>query len=173
MRLFLVAAALLCWLPAQAKSGPPRRSIKPVIVWSDIDSHIKESSFSCLRSAEEWSKVWRAHKGCTPDDLCPPTPEVDFGSYMVIALFTGPYSQELGLTIDSVDDEKDIIRLRFERSVYSIAGLVKPKRTHGYAFVVLPKSKTAIVIEERELRDRFEPLEKAVWRERARLDAVK
>ena len=50
---------------------------------------------------------------------------------------------------------------------------VKPTPTYSYAFVVVPKSKKAIVIEERLLRERSEPLEKAVWHERARLEAVK
>ena len=146
-----------------------------MVVWTDIDSHITKPSFSCLRSASEWQKVWRVHKGCSSDDgLCPPTPDVDFDSYMVIALFNGPYAQDLGLSIDSVDNEKDAIRLRFERNVYAVGGEpMRPKTTYDYAFVVVPKSKKAIVIQERVLKERAEPPEKGVWRERARIEPAK
>jgi hypothetical protein len=169
MRAFLALAVLVSWCCEQARSDPPTQKMKPVIVWSDIDSHITEPRFLCLRSADEWAKIWRLHKGRAPDDsLCPPPPEIDFSSYMVVALFNGSYSQDLGLTIDRVDDQKDVIRLRYERNVYSVAGRPIRTKTYDYAFVVLPKSKKPVLIEEKVLG---ETRESAVsWRERAHLE---
>ncbi len=177
MRILLLAFVVALWVGNEASAGEPKDELKPAVVWTDRDSQVAERSYKCLQSVEDWRKVWATHKGFTGRGLEPPCPEVNFDAYMVVALFQGKSAQDLGLIIDSVKDEPLAIRLRYHPNWYSVLRTGKEVKgqyaTTNYAFVVLPKSKKSIIIEERLPGNRFDTPDKFIWHERARLDAVK
>jgi hypothetical protein len=86
--LFLVLASLL-------QSTPPVRTVDRGPT-SDIDSAARQVT---VRTAEEWSTLWRAH---APNR---PLPPVDFSREMVVGVFlggrpSGGYSVEIVRTVE-------------------------------------------------------------------------
>jgi len=170
MRAVLACLVVVGFGPSLFADEPPKQ-IKPVVVWTGIESENSEPSFHCMRSNDEWTKIWIKHKGYSGQrtlwkEQCP---QVDFDSNMVVGLFHGERNNNSGLKVVSVTDEKTLLRIRFCPLWYS-SGLDRDdRRTESYALLVIPKSTKTIVIEE-DTRSliRGSP----VWTERARLSAV-
>ncbi len=177
MRILAVIFITISSLCTETVVDPAGAELRPVMVWSDVDSKITEESFRCIRSPEEWGKLWKAHKvGADADKVYPLCPVVDFEAYMIVALFRGK-SIARELAIESVRDEKDALRVRYRPHAVSIFITEKtnPRAfdTQSYAFAVLPKSKKTIIIEEKMPGARPPTADPPVWRERARIEAVK
>jgi hypothetical protein len=144
-----LAVALGCVL---ALAADPPRKVKPVVVWSGIDSGQSKPVFCRCRSADEWQATWKAHQH-EGGDAGRAAPEVDFESFMVLALFQGDGSQNYGLVVVEIVDEADGLRVRYETGYYQIAGIPDSEAdrrkldTRSFAFIVIPRSDKAITFE--------------------------
>jgi len=133
------------------QAGDPPRKIKPVVVWTGKDSTLSKPAFSRCLSAAEWRKTWKAHAKEGGD--IGPMPNIDFDSFMVLALFEGNGHQNYGLRIFEILDEPDGLRVRHETAYYQIGGLPQSEadelklQTRSYAFVVVPRSDKAVTFE--------------------------
>jgi hypothetical protein len=103
---------------------------------------------------------------------------------MVVVIFAGEGSSDVGILIESVSEEKDCLRLRYRPFTYQTASSnfgpdrntdvtktetpLKKMETYSYTFVLLPKSSKPVVIELGVFPNGRldEPL---VWKARARL----
>jgi hypothetical protein len=169
----LVVAALSPTMPARSEDLP--RALKPVVVWTGTDSKQAKESFACCRSQAEWEASWNKHQGRDEKAEGQPCPQVDFDTHMVIVLFHGESSQNHGIDVVSVSEERECVRLRYRPSWYQVGvsreGAAGPPRSHAtqsYAFVVLPRSRKAVVLEEDIQHYIGKPPE---WEERAKLAA--
>jgi hypothetical protein len=180
--LFALSAPLAA-APVAAARLP--RELKPVMVWTGTDSRQAAEAYSRCGSQKDWEAVWHKHKsgGLRADRRT--CPEVDFDSYLVLAIFYGK-SSEKGIQVVAVVEEARCIRVRY-RPVWYQTGYVAPaagatpfstgrrgggKNSHdtqSYAFVILPQSQKPIVVEEDVRRLLIDP---PVWKERARLSAA-
>jgi hypothetical protein len=176
--LFLVPV-LLVVAPVPATEVP--RKLKPVVVWTGIDSKQAKMSFARCCSQKDWEEIWHKHQS-NAKAKTPSCPQVDFDSYMVVAIFQGKSCQDTGIEIVSVTEEKKCLRIRYKPLWFQV-GFVRPERgsrpakcevetyeTQSYAFVVLPKSQKAIVLEE-DVRTLIP--DPPVWKKRATLEALR
>lgn len=152
MRLLIGALAVGLCYAASGPAGEPPAKIRPVVVWTGTDSSLSKPSFVRCRSADEWASTWDAHAKEGGDAGRAP-PKVDFGSYMVFALFQGDGTQNRGLVVVEVLDEPDGLRVRYETAYYQTAGLSDSEAdrrrldTRSFAFVIIPRSDKAITFE--------------------------
>lgn len=167
----LVAAAA----PARADDAAPA-PVKPLLVLSGADSRTAQPTFARATDEAAFAKLWLGHLGKTADDAFReqlPTIEIDFAKCMVVAVFAGTTTNCRGLTIASVTDGPDAVTVRFEKLTYQTAGPLNGgpapvNHSTPYAFVLLPKSQKAVVVEEGVRQLKAEPTQ---WKERARLPA--
>jgi hypothetical protein len=166
----LVVAALSSAAPARSEDLP--RALKPVIVWTGTDSKQAKESFSCCRSQAEWEASWNKHQGRDEKAEGQPCSQVDFDTHMVIVLFHGESSQNHGIDIASVSEERGCVRLHYKPSWFQVVFREGEARrsyaTQSYAFVVLPQSRKAVVLEEDAQTLIGVPPD---WQERAKLAA--
>lgn len=172
-----------------AEEQSPRTTSTPLVAISGTDSHITKPSYECISTKEHWRHIWARHvdlpqvPGVTVDDLWKIMEdmimEVDFDRCFVVAIFRGEQIQVRQITIDSVSETADAINIRFSELHYSIrvrnGEKLKPRKPERpYAFVVLPKSKKEILLEEKiwskEDAARGRPPK---WKEVARLKATR
>jgi hypothetical protein len=171
-------ALLMVWVilaaaPALAEELP--RPLKPAMVWTGTDSKQAKESFARLGSQKDWEDTWHKHRGRDKIADSWTCPEIDFDSYMVVAIFHGKSYQNNGIKITAVSEEKDLVRVRYKPTWYQVA-IVRGREgddahsydTQSYAFIVLPKSSKAILLEEDVHGINGEP---PVWKERAKLAA--
>lgn len=168
--------------PASAEAARHPVDLKPYVVITGTDSHIKEPGCFRVTSRDQWVALWPRHTGRESSDMFEGkygdfhnpagVPDVDFDRCLVIAVFQGARVNSAGLKVVSVQDEGRRIVLRFEDkfyqtgSVYPDGGSVK---VSAYGFFVLPRLTKPIVLEEP--RPRMKP-EAPVWRERAWFEAL-
>ena len=172
MRAFIVCFFwLVCVFIGRGESPT---TLTPIVTWSGIDSNCDKFGVERCHSVAEWEAVWKKHRGVeTPQST---RPEIDFVSYMVIAIFDGQSSQNYGLTIAEIVNGEKSIRVRFRPHWYQIAGLPMSEaddlklRTQSFVFVVLPTSEKSIVIED-DVKDNSRALPK--WRIRKTVDRRK
>jgi hypothetical protein len=170
---FFLVSAFLSAAPVSAEELP--RKIKPVMVWTGTESKQTKESFARCCSQKDWEASWHKHKGRDEKTDRGTCPEVDFDSYMVIVIFHGESYQNHGIDIKSVTEEKGCVRVRYRPSWYQVASVpgqaedFKALETQTYAFVVLPRSEKAIVMEE-DVRNLIP--DPPVWKERAKLAAL-
>ena len=151
------------------------KKIKPVVVWSGKDSGVAKETFNRCQSDKEWSATWDAHQN-EGGQAGQPSPTIDFDSHMVIALFQGKGSQNWGLFIHEIQDERDRLRIRFITGYYQTASIPESEtdrlklQTQSYAIVVLPKCDKEVVFEEATDRDAERRPSK--WKERGKLKPV-
>jgi hypothetical protein len=161
------------------------RKVKPVVVWTGTDSKQAKDSFSRCCSPADWLAIWKAHSGREGNAERVGYPEVDFDSYMVIAVF----QKTSRLRLVEVVEEKECVRVRsqpwgnqiafiptnvngFEVKVFDLGrGLIDLEKPYplSFAFVVLPKGNKAVILEE-DVQDLIG--KSPVWKERARFPAL-
>jgi hypothetical protein len=168
MRLATLQACGLCLsvlaihLPA---AEPTPKTIKPVAVFSGANSRIEQPSLEVVTSADGWDRLWAKHLGTTTDDAYRPLAEVDFDCCMVVAILPGNQVNVRGVKIESIIDEKDALRIRFDNVGYQTAGESNRKPPDKpYAFVILPKSDKTIVTEENAQIYNGQPPQWKEWR---------
>jgi hypothetical protein len=177
--LFLLSAFLV---PGMVAAQDQPRKLKPVMVWTGSDSNQSQESFNRCETQKDWEAIWLKH--CGPDWR--PFPQIDFDAYMIIVIFTKEGGSDRGITVKEVSEEKAHVRLRYWLMTYQVAsGNFAPpgqektgpveapfqkEVARSYLFVILPKSPKAIVFEE-DIRNLISG--PPVWKERARLPAVK
>jgi hypothetical protein len=172
---WLVSVFLFAAAPLSAEQLP--RKIKPVVIWSDINSKQAKESFDRYCSQEEWEANWHKQMGRGKGVDGTRCPQIDFDSYIVIAIFHGKWDSNSGISIICVSEDKEFVRVRYRPSWYQLA--YRPGRaerdakslgTQSYAYVVLPRSPKAVVLEEDVCNLIASP---PVWKQRAKLAAMK
>lgn len=172
--LILVGLSLAIFGHPAPASDPPRK-IKPALVWHGNDSGQARGSFACCRTRAEWQATWEAHQK-EGGDAGRPAADVDFDSFMVVAIFHGDGSDNFGIDVDEVVDDAGCLRIRYRVLYYQTAfnfsesEAERLKRaTRSFAVAVLPRSGKALVFEEAKHR----PDDKThIWKERGRVAAV-
>jgi hypothetical protein len=184
MRWFIVFGSMAIAADSVGFAADPPRKVKPVVVWTGTDSKQAKDSFARCGSPKDWQATWNAHCGQEkPADL-PTCPEVDFDSYMVIAVFR----KTSRIRVSEIVEEKECVRVRYQPWGNQIvfvpgpdAGTVKvvelgrgeldPDKPYmlSFAFVVLPKANKAVVLEE-DIQDLIG--KPPVWKERAKFPAL-
>ena len=149
----ILSTALLSFTQNCAAEAP--KTIKPVIVLSGSDSAIAEPTIERCCSDKELRALWEIHQGGDNRDRCP---QVDFDSFMVIALFKGAHPFGASISFDNIVEDAESIHLRYYPGGFQLIGRKpgdeeseadKLKRvTRSFVIVVLPVSKKAVVIEE-------------------------
>src|SRR5262249_7261822 len=170
--IFLIASMLFSTALVRADEFP--RTTKPVLVWTDTNSKITKPLFARCDTRKEWSTVWQKHQGRDADPYMSiaPYPEIDFESYMAIAIFHGKSSMNSGIWVREVVEEKSRIRIHYQPSWYQIVVDTQTNarealaETNSFAFILLPRSRKEIVFEEDVRRTIQGP---SVWKERARI----
>jgi hypothetical protein len=163
--LFVISSALAV---ASTSAQDLPKKLKPVFVYTGIDSKQTKQSFTRCTSQKEWQARWQEHRGAEEkNDRCR-CPEIDFDSFMVVVIFHGKSDCNDGLEIVSTVEEKDCVRVRFKPMWYQIAGR-GDYDTQSYVFCVLPRSQKAIVFEEDVKSIIADPPK---WKEQAKLPAV-
>src|SRR6516164_7607951 len=108
MRYHVLCLMMFLFAQSVASEELPRK-IKPVMVWTGTDSkHAKESFARCC-SRKDWQAAWHKHIGEDDKGLRQLCPEVDFDSFMVIAIFHGESYQNRGIGLVTVSEEKECL----------------------------------------------------------------
>jgi hypothetical protein len=160
------------------------RKVKPVVVWTGTASQQTKDSFDRCCSQKDWQVTWKAHSGRKGDAEDPTCPQVDFDSYMVIAIFR----KTSRIRISDIVEEKECVRLRYQpwgnqvifvpdhdtRAVKIVElgrGEIDPDKPYllSLAFVVLPRDHKAVILEEDVQGIIGKP---PLWKERARFRAT-
>lgn len=184
MRWFLLFASLALAAASVGFAADLPRKVKPVVVWTGIDSKQPKDSFARDCSPKDWQATWKAHCGqakAAPHQTCP---EVDFDSYMVIAVFR----KTSRIRVHEIVEEKECVRVRYQpcgnqiifvpdpatntvKRVEAGRGELDPDKPYllSFAFVVLPRSNKAVVVEA-DVQDVIG--KPPVWKERAKFPAL-
>jgi hypothetical protein len=160
------------------------RKIKPVVVWTGTDSKQTKDSFARCCSVKDWLATWITHRGKGKPTDPRTCPEVDFASYMVIAVFR----KTSQIHVCEMVEEKDCVRVRYQPwgnqlfflpasdgSTFKIVeqgrgelDLAKPYLL-SFAFAIVPKVNKALVLEE-DVQDLIG--KPPLWKEQARFPVL-
>jgi hypothetical protein len=158
----LCLSVLAIYLPA---AEPTSKTIKPIAVFSGANSRIEQPSLEVVARADAWDKLWAKHLGTSVDDAHRPLVEVDFDRYMIVAILPGNQVNVRGVKIDSITNENNLLRIRFDNVGYQTAGETNNKPPDlPYAFIILPKSDKTIVTEENAQIYNGQPPQWKEWR---------
>ena len=165
-----------------AEEGKTSTIISPCVALAGADSRVAEPGYHRIVSLEDWTRIWRQHKGLKQDkayDLyMDPAglPLVDFDRFMVIAIFRGSGWNSAGVKAISMVEEQERMVLRFEDKAYQTFAVEGPgaegpayQAAHGgnrvtaYGFFVIPRATKAVVLEENVQNVLGKP---PVWKER-------
>jgi hypothetical protein len=172
MRRFTVSTTicpLLLILVSRPAASAERagKTTKPLLVITGPNSNVRKPEYHRIASAKQLQKVWLQHHGKTAQQAFEERLtglNVDFDRCIVVAIFQGAGTNSRGVTVDSVTETEKTVTVRFDESHYQTSGGFD--RSSAFAFVVLPKSKKAVVLEENVQGLKGRP---AKWKERARL----
>jgi hypothetical protein len=146
--------------PTISNDGP--RQVKPVLVWTGINTKQPTEGFARCCSQEEWKATWNSHSVRDKDQGDSTCPAIDFDAYMVLAVF----QDSSRLCLAEVLEENDCLRVRYRRYGNQIIFIPDPDgtvkviecgrgeierdkpRTLGFVFVLLPRSNKAILFED-------------------------
>jgi hypothetical protein len=157
------------------------RRARPCVVISGTDSHVTGEGCYRITSAREWARLWQAHKGHKSaekyNDFYDPLtlPEIDFDNYMVIAVFRGGDANNAGLDVESVDEKKDQLVVRFwdkhyQRDFASMDDEAKDK-VGVYGFFVVPRCKKQVIVQENA--EGYYRSQVPDWKELARIPSLR
>lgn len=151
---------------------PEARGITPVVVIAGSDSACSKAECTSCRNRKEWATVWQKHIGDRAGRGRQVLPEVDFESFMVVAIFQGESSQNYGLHIVEVLERASSVRVRFQPLWYQIPSSPSSEsdelklRTQSFAFLVIPRAEKKIIVENNVQRVIDSP---PVWKSVAEL----
>jgi hypothetical protein len=167
---------------AQAADFP--KKITPVMVWTGTDSQQTKESFVRCCSVEDWQATWAAHLGYMKYAHPPACPDVDFHSYMVIAVFR----KTSNIRVIEVVEQEECVRFRYHPcgnqtvdvpspgsgpvKILEVGrGEVDPSKPYllSFAFAVLPRCNKTIIVEE-DVQDVIG--NPPVWKERTTFPAL-
>jgi hypothetical protein len=181
MRYLILFGALAAFIEASSAAENLQRKVKPVMVWAGTDGNEPKESFDRCSSEKEWEAVWRKHQGRDQEVNELTRPKIDFDSYMVIAIFQHKSLKNLGVQVFSILEEKDCLRVQYRpptwQTGFNLEEATKNKKesdemkydAQSFAFIVLPKSRKAIVFDENVQGLIGEP---PIWKERVKLPAM-
>jgi hypothetical protein len=133
-------------------AGPSLSSIAPkvLVAISGTDSHVVTPSCKLITNSADWARVWSDHLGTTVDDYYRPLMEVDFDHCMLVALFRGEERHIRRIEIEAQVETADAIVIRFGELGYQTMDSDKEgPLQRAYAFVIIPKTEKAIIVEGR------------------------
>ena len=187
MRCLVICSCLGITVGAVGFASDLPRKVKPVVVWTGIDTKQPKDLFTRSCSPKEWQMTWKRHCGPGKETAKPKCPRVDFSSVMVIALFC----KTSRIRLQEVVEEKKCIRVRFQgygnQIIFSPSQPPNDKEKVGgielgrgeldldkpyllsYAFIVLPRSNKPVVI-EKDVQARIGDL--PVWKELGKFPAI-
>lgn len=155
---------------APAHESTPRR---PCVAIAGPDSLMDGPKFVRATTPEEWAAVWDAHSSAGKPDLRAADrlrPEVDFSRFMVIAFFRGESWNGDGERVESIDENDERVRIRFDKMSYQTFGPGGGGvRVRTYGIWVIDRTSKPIVLEENVQGLKNEP---ATWKERHRFAAL-
>ena len=128
-----------------------KKLIKPLLFWTGINSQIKQPHYERISSSKQWKAIWLKHYGKTAQEAFTdriPRTEIDFERCMVLAIFQGEGINSRGLTLDSIQEESERIRVRFDEWHYQTDANGGADRCQSFAFVVIPRSTKPVIVEE-------------------------
>lgn len=132
------------------------------------DSRVSKALYRRIASAPDWRRTWLEHLGLTEDTIFRTGMEIDFDRCIVVAVFGGDSFNTCGYKIEAVHENENTIVVRFCIIGYQTAGPGGgAQHVMPYAFVLLPKTKKAVVLEE--ITHSLNPSERPSSREVARL----
>ena len=128
----------------------------PLVTLRGADSKAPELGYYLAADAEEWTYIWKRHRGVDAsnadyDHYYDPLslPVVDFDRCLVLAVQLGPKYNSAGVKIVDVHEDDERVRVRFDEYSYQTmgpdGGAVK---ANPYGFFVLPRTRKPIVLEE-------------------------
>jgi hypothetical protein len=177
----ILSAALLSLTELRAADAPTK--IKPALILSGKDSGISKPFRERCCSYDELRAVWNKHQEGDDRHFCP---EVNFDSFMVIAIFYGVDNDHSPIAVLEIVEDTETIRIRLdsgerqtgvieidgeeERKVSETDRLKRTAPTQSYQFIVLPASKKTIVFEVGHPRDFEDPNHK--WKEHELFSAL-
>ena len=182
----MLARATVAWMLfstlgfASLAEEPKESKLKPTLIFSGSHTAIDRELFTVVADEAAWKALWEKHRGGVKTLRFTEREQsfdIDFESQYVVAIFT-PDCDACDVTTRRRGNE---VVIGFRATVYGIKGRVpgaEDKRTEHekakkdavtpYAFVVLPKPVSTVVIEQDVRRDKFGA---AVWQERKRFPA--
>ena len=183
MRWFIVFGSMAIAGGSIGSAAALPRKVKPVVVWTGTDSKQGKDSANLCCSLKDWQATWNGHCGHQKDADSSTCPEVDFDSYMVVVVFR----KTSRIRVSEIVKEKECVRVRYQPWGNQIIFVPDPDKntvkvvelgrgeidldktyTPSFAFVVLPKTDKAVVLEEDVQNIIGKP---PVWKERARFPA--
>jgi hypothetical protein len=175
---WIVLAGLVA--PLLVPSAGESRKVTPVLLWTGAGSKQTEALFARAASQRDWQAIWHRHMARDRDTDDRTCPEVDFGSYLVVALFPGAERIRLSEVVEAAG----CVRVRFQLGSqvaflpgWKVIKVItddpddsdgKGNPTGRFLFLVLPRSNRVLVVEE-DVSGRIGG--PAVWKERARFPA--
>ncbi len=166
----LVAFGQFISLTVRAVQNEKASTLKPLEAISGADSQVRKLSYERITDSETWTRASVNHLGTTKEDAYRSLCEVDFERCSVVVIFRGEQVNVRGIEIDSLIETGDSTVIRFNELGYQTRQRVgeKPEPPdRPYAFVVLPKTNKAFVLEENVQNIIGDP---PVWKECARLE---
>jgi hypothetical protein len=156
-----VKEALQSTLKSLESANGERRAVAVVKEWMSAKSHVESAEYHRITDPASWETLWNRH------DTSARSPEVDFASNMVVAIFQGKGWNSDGVYCVSAWEDDATLRVRYDERSYQTAG---PDgggvRVSSCGFIVLPKSAKTLVLEE-NVQGLIGGA--PVWKERARL----
>lgn len=164
-------AMVVCLCP------PPTADIKPAMVLSGSHSAIKEEGSHVVTDEAGWKKLWARHRGKNPVFTeTSQSVSIDFGTYYVVAVFTGTDS-DLAVTTLA---RGDAVLVRYAALGRQTEGVPlggnnpRPEREEAkeaaaadYCFVVLSKPIREVIVEKDVRRQLDDP---PLWKEQTRFE---
>ncbi len=157
----MIAAFLACTAIAALQTAP----FKPTAVFSGTHSQIKKPRFELVEDAAAWRKLWSEHRGTdrsfteTDQDF-----EVDFETCRVVCVFTGwttkPRTTGSVVVNGEIHVRYDVGSNDFQFRPEPFVDEPQPPHDskaedmRGYMFVVVPKGKMPVAVEEKCLTGR-------------------
>jgi len=166
---FVLSIAFLACTQLRADDEP--RKIQPVMILSGKDSAISKPLRQRCCSYDELRAVWNKHQEGDDRHFCP---QVDFDSFMVIAIFYGIDNDHSPIAVLEIVEDTESIRIRLDSGERQslVTGedlkeseadrLKRDAPTQSYQFIVLPASKKTVVFEVGHPRDLTDP---SKWKE--------
>ncbi|MCE7974150.1 MAG: hypothetical protein DYG92_07485 [Leptolyngbya sp. PLA1] len=176
LTVFLAACGLLGLGALMGQAAGPAPDPRPAAVTiAGSYSTVTTPRVERITTPERWKEVWKEHigdraeKGALGWDRWP---LIDFGRYMVVAVFAGTSINIEAWEVESVVELPDVLRVRYDAVSFqtaSFGGEDKGSTTTSYGFFVLPRSERELVMEENVQGLIGKP---PVWKEKHRFPAL-
>lgn len=167
----LLLTAFVLQASCSAASEPV--TLKPIIAWAGTVSQQQQPLVLRCSSQDAWDKMWHTIRGPSKPRAGEPYAVIDFSSYMVVAIFSGTLPHNRGLRIETILNERQVVRIRYRILWYQTGFAEKlPKKpdpiqtTRSYCLLLLPTCGKTLIIEE-DVGNIIGG--KPVWKERAAL----